>query len=118
VGIARRTGRRAPWWLWVAPAAAVAVGVYLLSWAGRWPHSDVRNAGAVLTGVGVLAVGAVAAGCCAAGFATTWWRRVLMLVPTGLAVMVGLFALATVSADQQAACGTELAACSALLPGL
>ena len=109
----------ARWWCRVLPAAAVLVGLYLLAWAGRWPHSDMRNAGAIVVGIGMLAVGVLAIGVVAASLAATSpWRWLLVVLPTGLAIVFGVFALAGISSDQQRACGDQLADCSTLLPGL
>ena len=111
----------APWtvtvacmrWRWVGPVAAVAVGLYLLAWAWRRPHSDTRNHGAILVGTGVLVVGLAAAVFARAG------RRGVLLVALApvLAAVLGLVVLYGVSSDQRAACGA-LAACTSLLPGL
>ncbi|MBA3249734.1 MAG: hypothetical protein H0T66_05365 [Geodermatophilaceae bacterium] len=100
-------------WRWVGPVAAVAVGLYLLAWAWRWPHSDTRNNGAMLVGTGVLVVGLAAVALARSG------RRsaLLVVLPPVLAAVFGLVVLSGVSSDQRAACGA-LAACTSLLPGL
>lgn len=101
-------------WGWAGPVAALAVGLYLLAWAARWPHSDNRHAAAILVGCGVLIAGLVCAALAAGGRV----RGVLAVLVSGLAVVLGLFVLYGVSHDQQAACGDTLEACTSLLPGL
>lgn len=86
----------------------------MVAWAWQWPHSDLRNAGAVFVGSGVLVVGLTTAAVAAA--APRW--VVLVVLPSAVAAVFGVFVLYAVSAGQSAACGNELEACTSLLPGL
>ena len=102
-------------WAQVAPAATVVVSLYLWAWAWRWPHSDARNTGAIMVGFIVLAIG-VGTGIVARrrhGAAAIAW-----LVPSLLAIGLGLLCLSGVTDGQREACGDYPAACGSLLPGL
>lgn len=97
----------------LASGPPVLVGAYLLAWAWRWPHSDIRNVWATAIGTVVLVVGV------ATYLATARWRRALVLtiVPALLAAALGLWALTVVTDGQESACGYRLDACSSILPG-
>lgn len=96
-----------------ASVGAVLMGGYLLAWAARWPHSDVRNGGASIAGSGAIVVGISCALLAQAK------ALALRLLGGGMALtcaLLGAVALAGVSEDQVSACGSP-PACESLLPG-
>jgi hypothetical protein len=100
-------------WRWAFPGAAVAIGTYLLAWAWRWPHSDIRDGWAQIMGVFVLGVGVATFHLARKSPSRRW----LVMTPAVSAAALGVWALDAVSDGQQSACGSALEACSSLLPG-
>jgi hypothetical protein len=100
----------------ILPLAAAFTGAYLLAWSSAWPHPDLRDAWAMIGGLLVVAVAIVAG-------VVAWRARgraglTLAVIASVAAVALGLLVLSTVSDGQAAACGTDLAVCRSLLPGL
>lgn len=98
-----------------APVAAVLVGAYLLAWAERWPHADVRDRGALLAGGFTLVVG-LATVLVMVRSRSRWMRRIAILGAVPVAV-AGFLLVGVVTTDQRQACGDLLPACQSLLPG-
>jgi hypothetical protein len=95
--------------------ACAGVGVYLLAWAQRWPHSDLREAWAVGLGCASLVAGVVAA---ASSQRLRTTGQLVAAAVTGALLVGGIWGLTVLGHDQARACGDRLPQCRSLLPGL
>jgi hypothetical protein len=100
----------------LAAAASLVIGVYLIAWAARWPHSDLRESYAIAAGTVSAGSGVVAA--VVAMRSRPGILPALAAAAAGAAAIVGGLVLAGVTGDQSEVCGDVLAACESLLPGL